>query len=330
MIQHPAVISLLLSSFMISAMCIYATYYGIKIISKWDMGSGSEIQLDLERRTYLISTLLGYTLLFEIISFFLLIYTADSIHNRFTGAMCAAGSLGANSYGYPLLLVKLLNAVLCGIWLAINRIDSLGYDYPLIKRKYAGLALLSLLILVEAFLQYKYFSGLKADLITSCCGSLFSTEKRNLGGELASIPARPAMFLFAASYAIHLASGIYSYFRNRGALFFAGFSALFFLVALSSIISFISLYFYELPTHHCPFCILQKEYLNIGYILYGCLIAGVISGVSTGLAERFRGEKSLAAVIPGFQKISIVASLLLNSLFTIISLVQILRTPFRL
>lgn len=330
MIRHPAVMSLLLSSFLITAMCLYASFYGARILLRWDMGSGSELQLDLERRTYLISTLLGYTLLFQIISFFLLIYTADSIHNMFTGAMCAAGSLGANPYGYPLLLLKLMNAIFCGIWLAINMLDNRGYDYPLIKRKYTALILLSLLILTEAVIQYEYFHGLKADMITSCCGSLFSSEKINMGGELAAMPAKPAMALFAGTFMFQLASGAFSFRKGRGLKLFAACSALFFITAMASIISFISLYFYELPTHHCPFCILQKEYMNIGYLLYGCLIAAVISGVSAGVSERFKEEKSLAAAIPDFQRRAVMTSLLFNAVFTIIAVAQMLRTPFKL
>jgi len=41
-----------------------------------------------------------------------------------------------------------------------------------------------------------------------------------------------------------------------------------------AILSFISVYFYELPTHHCPFCILQKEYGYVGYPLYLTLFGG--------------------------------------------------------
>ena len=148
MIQHPAVMALLLSSFLITAMSLYASWYGIRILLHWDISSGSELQLSLERRTYLISTILGYSLFFQILSFFLLIYTTDSIHNLFTGAMCAAGSLGANGYGYPLLLLKLTNTLFAGVWLTINHLDSRGYDYPLIRRKY--LLLLCLTVLLTA------------------------------------------------------------------------------------------------------------------------------------------------------------------------------------
>ena len=49
--------------------------------------------------------------------------------------MCAAGSLYANDYGYPTLIVKLVNFLLAGIWLILNYVDNQGYDYPLIKTK---------------------------------------------------------------------------------------------------------------------------------------------------------------------------------------------------
>jgi len=330
MIQHPAVMSLLLSSAMITAMSFYASFYGLKIIRRWDMGSGSELQLSLERRTYLISTILGYTLFFQILSFFLLIYTADSIHNLFTGAMCAAGSLGANRYGYPLLILKLSNAIMCGIWLTFNYIDNKGYDYPLIKWKYRLLLLLSALLTVETALQYSYFANLKADLITSCCGALFSPEKRGIAGEIAALPAKSAMVLFAVFFGLYLVSGLFSVIKGRGWYLFAAGAAGQFLVSITALISFISLYFYELPTHHCPFCILQKEYGCIGYLLYGLLIGGVIAGVAAGAAEKFRSMVTLAGIVPQFQRRAAIASMTFNCAFTLIILARILTTSFRL
>ena len=50
-------------------------------------------QLGLERRTYLVSTLLGFALAFQVLSLFLLVYAADAIAPQLTGAMCAAGGM---------------------------------------------------------------------------------------------------------------------------------------------------------------------------------------------------------------------------------------------
>jgi len=71
MIQHPAILALTVASLLTGLMLIYAGWYGTRILEKWDLQSGSELQLDLERRTYLISVILSYALLFQIGSLFL-------------------------------------------------------------------------------------------------------------------------------------------------------------------------------------------------------------------------------------------------------------------
>jgi len=127
MIQHPAILALSIAALLTCFMLTYAAWYGTRILEKWDLHSGSELQLDLERRTYLISVILSYTLLFQILSLFLYIFTADNLHSQFTGAMCAAGSLGVNGYGYPVLILKIVNCLLAGVWLIINHVDTRGH-----------------------------------------------------------------------------------------------------------------------------------------------------------------------------------------------------------
>lgn len=330
MIQHPAIIALGGASLATAAMTLYAGAYGLKINSRWDLQSGSELQLVLERKTYLISVIIAYTLAFQILGLFLFIHTTDSIHNLFTGAMCAAGSLAANSYGYPLLLLKIGNCVFAGIWLVINHLDSTGYDYPLIRPKYRMLALIAVLLVIEAVLQLLYFTGLQADVITSCCGSLFGGTKANIISDIVTVPARPMMVAFTATFVFYLVSGVFSIVQGRGWLIFAAFSLAFFLVAGVALISFISLYFYELPTHHCPFCILQREYGYIGYLLYGCLLGGVITGTGSGVAELSKKNASLSASIPTFQKRAALAAMVMNCGFTGVAVARIFSTSFRL
>ena len=71
MLFHPSIIALCVASLLIGLMVSYSAYYGIKILRWWDIKSGSELQLVLERRTYLISTILTYTFGFYLISLFL-------------------------------------------------------------------------------------------------------------------------------------------------------------------------------------------------------------------------------------------------------------------
>lgn len=330
MIFHPAIIALLLSSVLITFLILYSSYFGLRIIRKWDIKSGSEQQLNLERRTYLISTILTYVLGFQLISLFLYIYTADNLHSLFVGAMCAAGTLNVNDYGYPTLILKVVNFLLAGLWLILNYTDNRGYDYPLIKKKYVFLLVIALFVTVEMIAQTNYLLRLKADVITSCCGSLFSTDTRGITSEIAALPSIPMKIAFYLGMAFMFVSGIYFYLKNRGGYVFSLASAVIFIISIMSLISFISLYFYELPTHHCPFCILQREYGYIGYLLYITILGGSVLGMSVGTVMPFRNIQSLSEIIPSVQRRLAIISLVLYFLFTAVVTCRIIFSDFKL
>ena len=328
MVFHPAVISLYVSSALIGFMVLYACFFGVQILRRWDIQSGSETQLLLERKTYLVSTLLTYAFGFQLLSLFLYIFTVDHLHTFFVGAMCAAGSLFVNSYGYPALGLKVINFLLAGIWLILNYADNRGYDYPLLRKKYGFLLFLAPLILAEVVFQTSYFIGLKPNIITSCCGSLFSTDQSGFGSELAVLPSIPMKIAFYLCTILTMASGVFYYWKGRGAYFFSSLSGITFLVTVASIISFISVYFYELPTHHCPFCILQREYGYVGYVLYLTLLGGTIMGAGVGMLNPFRRMKSLYEVVPSIQRRLALSSVILFLMFTMVVTSRIVFSDF--
>jgi hypothetical protein len=329
-ILHPAVLALLLLALITSGIGIYAGYYGMRILSCWDPTSGSESQLELERRTYLISTIMGYILTFELLSLFLFIFTADDLHTLFTGAMCAAGTLAANSFGYPALLLKIVNFLLAGLWLMVNYADTRGYDYPLIRIKYELLNLVIPLLLLESCLLFAYFVGVKPDIITSCCGTLFSSNSAGFSGDLASLPLRPMQIAFFSGMALTGISGLLFYMKGRFGYFFSVSATATFFISVASLISFICLYFYELPTHHCPFCLLQKEYDHIGYILYATLFGGAVSGIGVGVLMPFRTIGSLHSVIPIILSRLTLFTLFCSLLFTLITVWKMLFSALAL
>lgn len=330
MILNPAVIALLLGSLLISGMVIYSSYFGFLILRRWDIHSGSELQLGLERRTYLISTILSYAFGFELISLFLFIYTADNLHSLFVGAMCAAGTLNVNSFGYPALISKIVSFILSGLWLILNYADNRAYDYPLIKIKYLLLILISPVFLSETILLSRYLLGLRADVITSCCGALFGSQKEGLISEITAFPPLQAKFAFFISTSATIISGLFFLKTGKGAGFFSILTAINFVISVIALLSFISLYIYELPTHHCPFCILQREYNYIGYPLYISLLTASICGIGTGILNPFRNRESLRTVIPFLQKRLSIVSLTASATFLTISVYYMAFSDFRL
>jgi hypothetical protein len=301
-IFHPLILALLVASGLTSFLVLYASVFGAQILRRWDLRSGSELQLSLERKTYLISTLLAFVFTSELLSLFLFVYTADRLHTFFVGAMCAAGTLHVNGFGYPALLLKTLNFVLAGTWLILNTADVRGYDYPLTKKKYGFLLGLTPLVLAETVLQTAFFLKMKPDITTSCCGSLFGSSGGSVVADLASLPVSTAKAVFGLSLLLTLLAGLYFLVKGRGAPLFAALSGINLVVSLLAILSFISIYFYELPSHHCPFCILQKAYSFLGYPIYLAMLGGGICGLGVGLLNPFRKLSSLAAVIPALQR----------------------------
>ncbi|MGZ8226551.1 MAG: hypothetical protein ACXWT3_07945 [Methylococcaceae bacterium] len=319
MILHPTVIANLLASYIASFMVVYAAYYGAQILKHWNIQSGDELQLILERKTYLISTLLSYVFGLQLLSLFLYIFTADSLTTLFVGAMCAAGTLNVDAFGYPTLVLKIINFILAGLWLVLNYADNQGYDYPLIKKKYSLLAIVAPFIVLETILESLYFHDMEADVITSCCGSLFSSEKvGGLGSEIASLPALPMMRVFYGGMFCTLIIGVFFYRYGKGGYLYALLSLLMFVIALVSVVSFISLYIYELPTHHCPFCIIMEDYNYIGYLLYILLFGAVVSGIGVGALIPFRDVESLKLILTGFISKLALTSVGLYAVFTVL------------
>lgn len=331
MIMHPSIIALFVGSILVSCMVLYSVRYGITILTYWNLQSGSELQLELEKKTYLISTIMAYTFAFQLFSLFLFIFTADKLHSLFTGAMCAAGTLNVNGFGYPALSLKIINFILGGTWLVMNYADNKAFDYPLIRRKYLLLIVIAPCVIAETVVQGAYFLNLKPHVITSCCGSLFSPEGDGVQGGMAALPSMPMRIIFYLTMGLTLLTGFYFYLQEGwiGSLF-AAVSVFTFAVSVASLISFISLYFYELPTHRCPFCILQREYHYIGYPLYITLLIGVVGGTGVGVLMPFRGVESLKQVVPLIQKRLAIMSMASYLLFAIIVTSAMVLTDFKL
>lgn len=318
MIFHPAIIALLAGSILISLMLCYSCYYGVLILKNWDIKSGSELQLELERRTYLISTIMTNMLGFQLLSLFLFIYTADSLHRLFVGAMCAAGTLNVNTWGYPTVILKVVSFLLSGLWLIFNYVDNRGYDYPLIKKKYFLLLVLTPFILAEMLLQGAYFLGLKPEIITSCCGTLFSSDSQGVASYIVGLPRAHVEIAFYSSMALTFILGAYFYTQGKGGYPFSISTFITFVLSVAALISFISVYFYELPTHHCPFCVLHEEYAYVGYGLYVTFLSGAVSGLGVGVIMPFRGIASLRDVLPRIQRELTLISLISYAVFLII------------
>jgi hypothetical protein len=320
MILNPAVIALAGGAAVGAVLVGAAAVHGAVILRGWDPRSGSERQLALERRTALVSTLLGHALVFQVVSLFLFVFTADALAPQLSGAMCAAGALQANAHGYPALLLMLAAAVAAGLWLVLDHADRLGHDAPLLQVKYAVLLALAPLVAWAALRELAWFRGLHPEVITSCCGSLFSRAGRGLGAGLAAVsPGLAAALLYATVGGAVVAAALFLR-RGRGAVALALLGAAALPASLVAVVAYVSPFVYELPTHHCPFCLLQREYHWIGYPLYATLFLGSVAAMGVGVLAPFRAIPSLAEGLPVLQRrLAGAAAVLLGAFATLVT-----------
>lgn len=308
MLLHPGILALFLGHLLVAGLLTFAAWTGLRLAAGWDLHSSAEAQLLRERRTYLLSAVLPWALVFQILSLILLVHTLEKIHPLFTGAMCATGTLNAAPGGWTALGVKGLSAFAAALWLPLNRLDQRAEDYPLLRWKYQLLPFLALLTGLDLVLQTRFFLGLQPELVTSCCGSLFSTQGSRVAAGLAGLPPAPMMALFFGT-ALLLAVAAWLARRTIPARFALTLLALAWLpVALAAVISFIAPYWYQLPTHHCPFDLLQGHYGFIGYPLYLTLFAAAFFGLLPGLLQPLARFPSLRPGLgPAQQRWSLLA-----------------------
>jgi hypothetical protein len=280
-ILHPGVLALLLGAFLSLALLATGAVLGLRIAQSWHPERADEQQLLLERRSWLVATLVQWAVAFETLSLLLFLYTVDDLHPLFVGAMCATGTLNANPVGWHLLWIKLLLFLLGSLWWVANRLDQQVPAAPLTRPKYLALLVLLPLCTADLVVMTVYFAGLQPEIITSCCGSLFSTSGYGVAAELAALPMRPMIIAFYLGAVLYGGMLLICRWRSGAgwrtllAVTATGFGA----VTLASVVAFISVYYYRLPSHHCPFDLLQGHYHLIGYPLYLCLFGALLCGL---------------------------------------------------
>ncbi|MEG3638016.1 hypothetical protein [Magnetococcus sp. PR-3] len=300
MMLQPSILALTIADGVALLFLLLASGFAVILLRHWNLGSGSAQQLTLERQTYLVSTLLSFALVTQLITLLLLVFNADRMAEYFVGAMCAVGTFNAHPWGFPALQLRLLLFVMAGVWLVMNHLDNQHPRYPLIRPKYALVLAITLLCLSTAGVQLGYFLGLEGDLsavITSCCGALFSVDAPTLAADLSGMDPRMLMMLLTLTLAATIAAGLLVIKRGKGYGLFGGLTLLSFLVSMASIIGFLSLYIYEHPHHHCPFCFLKADYHYLGYLLYIPLLTATTLGLGVSASSALNRSGLLNGVL---------------------------------
>lgn len=320
-------IALVICGLVVTFLMGFAARSGIRVLFHWNPDSDANRQIQLENEIWLTSTLVECALGVQIISLVVFVLAADFYSQAIVGAMCATGSLLANNFGVPALIVKIGGVFFYGFWIVLHQLDIRSEHYPLVRLKYVYLLLLLPFLALDLTLGILYLAGLHPDIITSCCAVVFGETTGGGPNLLSGWSPRLSLSLFYGSALVLLAIGIVLLVRWQkwASLLFSSLCLWFFLLALMAVTTVFSSYIYAMPFHKCPFCILKPEYHYIGFLLYAPLFLGAFLGMSVIVAEPLRSLEGLGEVVPRFQKRAVVSCLALLLVFVGVATYPYLR-----
>jgi hypothetical protein len=275
------VIVYLLSETILFVLLFIAFVSTLKLLKKWNFDLFTTEQFTLENRSYLVMTIIFFVMLLKVILLPYFVYTIDNLSDLIPGAMCGAGVIKANKYGNPLLSLKIVILFLSALWLSINSIDLKAKDYPYIKIKSWFFVLIFMLLSVEFALDILYFTNIETTNPVSCCSVIFG-QTGGVNGLPFGLDISKLLMLFYLLFVLLLLTTL-----NEMAILSIVVSLLFGFISYYSVVYFFGTYIYELPTHLCPFCMLQDHYYYVGYVLWGFLLLGVFLAIDTAIMQRF-------------------------------------------
>jgi len=283
LLSNQVIVYLVSESILLSLLSI-AFIITIGILKGWDFDSYTQQQFTLERRAYLVMTILLFVFA---VKFFLVLYFVFAIDNLSVlvpGAMCAAGVISANDYGMALLFFKLLVLFFLTLWMALNKYDLQAKDYPVFRIKSWLFVLIFIMIVIEVWLSIAYFTNIDMLEPVNCCSTLYG-QLEGANPLPFGLDKTKLLILFYLLFVVLVGA----MFSGQKLLAIMA-NIMFVVIAYYAVVYFFGTYVYELPTHNCPFCMLQKEYYFVGYLIWGSLFGGVYLSLVSSMMELYLGD----------------------------------------
>ena len=293
----------LLSEILLYILLFVAFLSTLGILKKWDFNLFTPRQFKLENRSYLVISIVFFVMWLKLLLLPYFVYTIDTLSTLIPGAMCGAGVIKANVYGNPLLGLKIFILFLSGVWLSINSLDLQAKNYPYMKLKSWFFMSIFFFLSVEIVLDILYFTQIETRNPVTCCSVIFG-QTGGKNGLPFGLDIAKLLMLFYLTFVLLVLSIV----SGKVLLRIVG-SLLFGILSYYAVVYFFGTYIYELPTHQCPFCMLQDHYYYVGYPLWGLLLFGIFFSVDSAVMEYFFHEDT---------KIKKRIALLLLSLFVLL------------
>ena len=281
------IVTYLLCSFLSLILGLLAAANGLWAARRWESAGATEEQYRLEKRVYLIMTLMICGLGLRLLMVPLWFATLQSLLGSIPGAMCLTGVHNCNTpYSYLASGLKLLLPPFYGFWLLLNALDRQLASQPFLRQKLLFLAPLGILLIGESLLDAYFFLSVPYRQV-SCCSSLLDLPKASIAPTVThawnGLALLYALLLFIGAEILYCfqiqkrsaAAAPPWWFGNKvvmlweSALIVATFSILIYLLDVT-----LSPLFLHRPEHHCIFCLGQEVWDVLGAV--GMIFLGLL------------------------------------------------------
>jgi len=275
------VIVYLLSESVLYLLLLIAFFSTVSLLRRWNFQAFTSEQFILENRSYLVMTIIFFVMILKMLLLPYFVYTIDNLSDLVPGAMCGAGVIKANRYGNLLLILKIIILFLSGLWLSLNRIDLKAKNYPYVRLKSWLFIIIFLFLSAEFILDLLYFTHIGTTNPVSCCSVIYG-QGGGANGLPFGLDISKLIILFYLLYALTVLT------MMGGLILISIFATLLFLyISYYAVVYFFGTYIYELPTHLCPFCMLQDHYYYVGYVIWGSLLLGTFYALDSAVMAFF-------------------------------------------
>lgn len=280
------VVTYIVCSVLSLVMGLVAAVNGLYAARRWESAGPTEDQYHLEKRVYLIMTLVSLGLCLRLFMVPLWFGTLHSLLGSIPGAMCLMGVHNSNTpYSYLASGLKLLLPPFYGFWLILNSLDRKVASQPFLNQKLLLLTPLGILILGETLLDTYFFFTVPYRQV-SCCTSLFDMPRANVTHFVTQ--SRAWLSIFYTLIIFIWAEVLYFFFAQKGSIrsargWWFGNKAVMFGETVLIIATFgvfihvlnvsLSPLFLHRPWHQCIFCLGQEAWDAL--LFFGAIFLGL-------------------------------------------------------
>lgn len=258
-------ILLLFSGQIIALLLLFRVAFDSVLFLQWNSGASDEKQISLERKTYLLNSLLSFALLLNLaVAFWFLHLLNNHFPSLIKGAMCGDGVIRAGKFGEVVFYLKAAIFVLFSVIHHLNEADFRQAKMPFTPSKYIFVFPLLGLNLADFYFGFEFVSSLKPDVVTNCCSAaaFISENAKETPFQAFDKKGYRIVFVF---FSILMTAGFYF----RHSLIYASLTLGFIASGIFALKYHFAALIYENLSHNCLFDLFISENHYVGYVIFG-------------------------------------------------------------